>query len=632
MAVLELNNKAKLTEAETGYLTDKVRDAMIRSLPSEQFMIMTRESIQELLPPGVRVSDCTDAECEIEIGRMLGADYIVTGDILRFVEEFRLNLKVHHCQSAAFLGSETAGGGDLYGLEGTVRETAGLLGARIRKHSGVDPGGAVPGRFREGGGSEEPEEEWRLGDIGKAVVRFESDPPGAVVLVDGRIVCMETPCGKEVEEGPVKVSMQKERYLPREETVDIRKGKEGMKLTWTLEPDFGWLTVKTEPPGLKVEIDDREYGTSPISDLELSPGGHRVEAKDPRYYSAWEDVLMRRAARREVTLALKPREGGLVVSAADREGDAVIGEVRVDGKAFGTTPCSGELIIGEHQVEVRSGSDLWKGEVTIEERAVDTLRVKLGGTRSSRTGGLSPGTGIKMVRIEPGIFQMGSPENEDGRDNDERLHTVEISRPFYMSATEVTQAQWKKVMGDNPSRFKGDDLPVESVSWFDAIRFCNRLSEKEGLEPVYQIEGEKVSWRRDRRGYRLPTEAEWEYACRAGTTTRFYTGNEEGDLSRAGWYAGNSKNKTHPVGLKEPNAWGIYDMHGNVWEWCWDWYGNYSTSRSKDPSGPDSGSYRLLRGGSRLNPDLFCRSAARNWVRPGSGSHRGRGFRLSLDL
>lgn len=143
----------------------------------------------------------------------------------------------------------------------------------------------------------------------------------------------------------------------------------------------------------------------------------------------------------------------------------------------------------------------------------------------------------------------------------EATHVVQIQREFYLGATEVTQKQWKAVMRANPSRFKGDDLPVENVSWDDVIEFCKKLSQKEAKK------------------YRLPTEAEWEYACRAGTEMRFSTGDDEEELKKAGWFNGNSDKKTHPVGQKAPNAWGLYDMHGNVMEWCRDVYKDYPDSR-----------------------------------------------------
>jgi formylglycine-generating enzyme len=177
-----------------------------------------------------------------------------------------------------------------------------------------------------------------------------------------------------------------------------------------------------------------------------------------------------------------------------------------------------------------------------------------------------------------------------------------------MARTEVTQEQYEAVMGSNPSNFKGPDLPVERVTWYEAVEYCNELSRQEGLDPCYSGSGASMLCDFTANGYRLPTEAEWEYACRAGTETDFHTGNMthsgssplDPALDRAGWYFGNSGSTTHPVGEKEPNAFGLYDMHGNVWEWCWDWYASdyYASSPAEDPRGPASGSDRVVRGGS----------------------------------
>jgi formylglycine-generating enzyme required for sulfatase activity len=220
----------------------------------------------------------------------------------------------------------------------------------------------------------------------------------------------------------------------------------------------------------------------------------------------------------------------------------------------------------------------------------------------------APSTEITMVPIPADNFQMGSTT---GDPDEQPVHTVTLDYSFQMSATEITQAQYEEAMGTNPSFFTGDNnRPVEQVSWYDAVTFCNRLSEAAGLEPCYDLS----TWECDfsKNGYRLPTEAEWEYACRAGTTTNYNTGDSESDLDRAGWYDVNSGGTTHPVGQKDPNAWGLYDMHGNVWERCNDWYGVYSSESQTNPTGPESGSIRVARGGSALNIADFSRSAYRS--------------------
>ena len=199
-----------------------------------------------------------------------------------------------------------------------------------------------------------------------------------------------------------------------------------------------------------------------------------------------------------------------------------------------------------------------------------------------------------LVRINGGTFNMGSPATERGRSaNEGPQHQVTVSS-FYLGTYPVTQAEYQEIMGTNPSIFKGPALPVEQVSWFDALEYCNKRSQKEGLTPVYTINGSSVSWNNNANGYRLPTEAEWEYACRAGTETPFYSGASVND---AGWHAGNSGGQTHPVGEKQPNSWGLCDMHGNVLEWCWDLLGNYSGEAQTDPRGASSGTSRVYRGG-----------------------------------
>ncbi|MEA1936213.1 MAG: formylglycine-generating enzyme family protein [Thermodesulfobacteriota bacterium] len=203
-----------------------------------------------------------------------------------------------------------------------------------------------------------------------------------------------------------------------------------------------------------------------------------------------------------------------------------------------------------------------------------------------------PSINYKMVYLKPGTFMMGSPSSESKRDSDERQHKVTLTKGFYMGTTEVTQKQWRTIMGNNPSNFKGDNRPVESVSWNDAKEFIRKLKQREGTDT-----------------YRLPTEAEWEYACRAGSKSRFCFGDSDSGLGGYAWYRSNSSSKTHPVAGKKPNAWGLYDMHGNVWEWCEDWYGKYPSSHVTDPKEHSSGSYRVLRGGSWLSYARSIRSA-----------------------
>jgi len=229
-----------------------------------------------------------------------------------------------------------------------------------------------------------------------------------------------------------------------------------------------------------------------------------------------------------------------------------------------------------------------------------------------------------MIKIQGGTFTMGSPQTEFGRNhaNEGPEHQVTLNS-FYISKYEITQEEYEAIMGVNPSHHRGVNLPVEMISWFDAIEYCNKRSEKEGLTPVYTItgtgNGRNVVWNREANGYRLPTEAEWEYACRAGTQTPYNVEN----LGDGAWFHGNSRVEnttnriTYPVGQKQPNAWGLYDMHGNVIEWCWDWLDNYTAGPKVNPTGPATGVRRVFRGGSFNFEDRNSRSAYRFGTPPG---------------
>ncbi|MEA1946117.1 MAG: formylglycine-generating enzyme family protein, partial [Thermodesulfobacteriota bacterium] len=227
--------------------------------------------------------------------------------------------------------------------------------------------------------------------------------------------------------------------------------------------------------------------------------------------------------------------------------------------------------------------------------------------------------GMKFVYISPGTFTMGSLEEESGRYDNEIQHKVTLTQGFYIQITEVTQGQWTAVMGNNPSFFNGcgDNCPVEQVSWNDAQQFIWRLNQLEGADK-----------------YRLPTEAEWEYACRAGSTTAFASGgitaleySHDSNPANVTWFSGNSAKTIHPVAQKNANAWGLYDMHGNVSELCRDWYGEYPPDQITDPQGPASGIDRTVRGGGWDCHARHCRSACRGAVSSGQKIYDV-GFRL----
>jgi formylglycine-generating enzyme required for sulfatase activity len=312
-----------------------------------------------------------------------------------------------------------------------------------------------------------------------------------------------------------------------------------------------------------------------------------------------------------------------------KDGSIIVGEIRIESikvtTDYGVLVVPKDQLIGikveEQEDEVQAIKFTIKGKVEMDSFEVTTksgvLKIPKKDMKFIAFSGkflcgiITNSIGMKFALIPAGEFLMGSPEGQGGSD-EQPQHKVKITKPFYLQTTEVTQAQWKAVMGDNPSNSKGDGLPVEQVSWEAAQKFIEKLSAKEGVK------------------YRLPTEAEWEYACRAGSTTGFCFGDAQSELGEYAWYKMNSDGKTHPVGMKKPNAWGLYDIHGNVWEWCQDWYDEnyYKNSPADDPQGPGSGSYRVCRGGSWGGDSVFIRSAVRMKFPPYGICHYN-GFRVA---
>ncbi|MCD4655511.1 SUMF1/EgtB/PvdO family nonheme iron enzyme [bacterium] len=260
---------------------------------------------------------------------------------------------------------------------------------------------------------------------------------------------------------------------------------------------------------------------------------------------------------------------------------------------------------------------------------------------------IRPPIPITFVEIDPLQFVMGSPTSESCRLSDETQHTVIVSRPFYIQTTEITQYHWDNIFGSNQSYFTGTNLPVERITWYDAIVFCNEQSDADGLDECYYsdsaltspftgtppITSGTVYWDKTKSGYRLPTETEWELACRACTTTAYNSGDDNTDcyddenLDPLGWYEYISGLATQEVGGLAENDHDLYDMHGNVWEWCWDIYGSYPSGTTMDPEGVSSGSNRVIRGGSYSGDAKVCRSAQRSYETPNNCAPN-RGMRL----
>jgi sulfatase modifying factor 1 len=437
-----------------------------------------------------------------------------------------------------------------------------------------------------------------------------------------------------LKSGSYELVLSRELYDTKRQTIQIEDGKVA-QVKLTLSPNFFTLSV-SEKAGMAASlyVDGQNKGSLPQTiKIPFRDVSLRVVPADARY-NEWSDTVQPSAkgSVEKRVAVLAGRTGTLEVT-TDPDADAELTLTPSAGGAaqkIGTAPMDYDTLVGDYELVATATLNGKKlaasAKVTVREAQTSPLRLELKDAMPAVPSG--------MVLVPGGTFTMGSPAGEAGRSNDEVQHQVSLSS-YYISATEVTQGQYKALMGTNPSgfKYKGDSLPVEKVSWYDAVAYCNKLCEKEDLSKVYTINGTTVTADWSAKGYRLPTEAEWEFAAKGGAASSplavnaVYAGSANvGDVA---WYSSNSGNETHPVGTKAPNALGLYDMSGNVWEWCWDCYMNYPSGSQSDPAGPSSGLYRVLRGGSWDDIDSsILRSAFRYRHYP---EHRdyGLGFRVA---
>ena len=370
IAVLEFTNEAGLSSFEIETLADDVRGAAL-VLPSGGFTVMTRESMMAMLPPGTDLSKCTAAECEVDAGRKVGADLVVAGTVGRFSGKLLVRLKLFDTASAALLGQRSAQGSGLEAVRGKLGEEAKALFRVLRGR--MSPGVPAPGVTPSGPLGEQADE-WDLEKTTRYVVRFDSEPAGALVEADGSVLC-DTPCSKSLEKGSHRIAMKKARYGTWDEEVRV-SGEQTVRAK--LAPEFGWLSVTSEPSGLAVEVNDEAFGTTPIEAREVDPGSYAVVVKDERHYDAGERVTVQAGGRKTVAVTLKPKLGGLEVTALDPAGNEVASDVYVDGEKVGRAPWLGKVIVGEHEVKVAATDGRSQGErATIALKQVQKVAITL---------------------------------------------------------------------------------------------------------------------------------------------------------------------------------------------------------------------------------------------------------------
>ena len=398
-----------------------------------------------------------------------------------------------------------------------------------------------------------------------------------------------------------------------------------------LEMETGTLTVVATPVEAKIYVDDAYVGTGSVN-VQVSVGAeHRYRVESQDYIKEESSIFFAKSEKKIISVELVPNFGYITVKSEPSGA-----EVYIDNKKAGTTPYLAMRISrGKHRVEVRKrGYEPYAEVVTInidETTLIEDVKLEAsnevvsipqqqeqyspqqeyGGGFSNQTITVN-GVSFEMIYVEGGSFDMGatSEQGSDAYDWEKPVHGVTLS-DYYIGKCEVTQELWEAVMGSNPSNFRGAQNPVESVSWNDCQNFIKKLNSLTG------------------RTFRLPTEAEWEYAARGGNKSLHYKYSGSDNIGNVAWYYDNSGSSTHAVGTKTANELGIYDMSGNVCEWCSDWYGDYSAGAQTNRQGPSSGSKRVLRGGTWYLSAWDCRVSSRSYQNPDNGYHNF-GLRLVL--
>lgn len=428
-------------------------------------------------------------------------------------------------------------------------------------------------------------------------------PQEAVVTVDGDRKGSGTLSWRQGEGlCDIVVSMAGHRDARRQ--LEVVAGR-AQTVQLTPQPIYGSASVDSDPMDAEIWIDGKQYGVTPNVVERLLVGSHTLVLKKSGCADLQQQFSVEEG--KEASLSVKLPTGCSVRFTSEKPGMQII----VDGKKLGTTPLTAVVGFGHHSVSAM------RGEYIIDMRDLDitsagaplTMAFRDFGNFGNQTFTVN-GVQFTMVAVAGGTFTMGatSEQGSDAFDDEKPAHQVTLS-DYYIGQTEVTQALWKAVMGSNPSNHKGDNLPVEQVSCNDCQVFIQKLNQLTGKQ------------------FRLPTEAEWEYAARGGRKSQGYKYAGGNNIGSVAWCDGNSGNETHPVGTKQANELGIYDMSGNVWEWCSDWYGGYQSSSQSDPQGPSSGSDRVGRGGGCYSDAWNCRVSIRNNSAP-----VGRSFNLGLRL
>ncbi|MEC7987619.1 MAG: SUMF1/EgtB/PvdO family nonheme iron enzyme, partial [Myxococcota bacterium] len=504
IAVLDFRGTA-LDDSVLPILTSKVRAGILyaskgQSIRGESLVMMTRENTMLLLKDmGLDARAC-DGVCEVEIARNIGADYVVTGDVGQLGSLYVLSVKIHETTQGNLIADQSVE---------TKRVEDLLTGSYdVGKSVFQEIQSKMPSSL---GFTENRASDWTIKGAEEYIVSFQSHPSDAVVLVNEALLCKSTPCAKVLTKGEHRISIKKERHQSWEKSISIT---EESSVVAELEPSFGVIDVNPSIDGVQFLLDGRPLGQTPIVGHELDPGKHVLSVQDPCYTGPDYRLQIQAAQRKTIsTYEIKPRVSGIKVRVYDKEENAVAASIFVDDVPVGRSPGTFVVPLCSKQLMAKLGEKSARTSLSLSEEQTEAISI------SFKEPSTVKAEGYDVVLVPSGRFMMGC-SGEDCFKKEEPAVSVHLPKSFYMMTSEVTQGLYQRVMGQNPSHFYrcGTHCPVEQVSWYNAVAFANRLSVIEGRTPCYEQFGERVLWDDHQcNGWRLPTEAEWEYAARGGS-------------------------------------------------------------------------------------------------------------------
>jgi formylglycine-generating enzyme required for sulfatase activity len=441
-----------------------------------------------------------------------------------------------------------------------------------------------------------------LAEVEPVMITITSEPREADIYINN---VNEGKTNKQLFKFPdsYELRLVKDKYDTVEKTITVSESGSNT-FAYTLQKNTSVLTINTMPSNCDIYLNNEKLSGNC---KEVSAGMYRVEVKKTGYFSQSRTVTVSKGRNKTETFTLKQQTGKLQFVVEPMEAEVVLKQNGRTVQSWNGSKYLSSLAIGSYTVEASLGgykSQTTQLNITLDETTKVNIAMEKGTSNHSNSNNRGNGT-TEMVFVQGGSFKMGS---NDGDSDEKPVHSVAVDA-FYIGKYEVTQKEWKDVMGNNPSYFKGDNLPVEKVSWYDAVEFCNKKSRAEGLTPCYSGIGENIKCNFSANGYRLPTEAEWEYAARGGNKSKGYKYAGSNSIADVAWYDANSGQKTHTIGTKLANELALFDMTGNVWEWCYDFYIDdyYKKSPFSNPQGARFTKVRSFRGGSWSFSEIGCR-------------------------